>query len=176
VQRSSYKILSYKLKHDYKVDDLLNGYKHILQKAIDIIWGNIKWVERRQRNYYVIKEEGRKVKKYYYVKRLIPIIPKTREFKRNMRNSLLKDWEYASHYVDSAIKTAYSILKSWRRNYLKGRRKKENLLSREGLSGLRKPYTFTETGKSELPLSRENNIWNSIFQKRGSRTEIKGGI
>jgi len=124
VQRSSYKILSYKLKHDYKVDDLLNGYKHILQKAIDIIWGNIKWVERRQRNYYVIKEEGRKVKKYYYVKRLIPIIPKTREFKRNMRNSLLKDWEYASHYVDSAIKTAYSILKSWRRNYLKGRRKK----------------------------------------------------
>ena len=124
MQRSSYKILSYKLKHDYKVDDLLNGYKHILQKAIDIIWGNIKWVERRQRNYYVIKEEGRKVKKYYYVKRLIPIIPKTREFKRNMRNSLLKDWEYASHYVDSAIKTAYSILKSWRRNYLKGRRKK----------------------------------------------------
>ncbi|RLE73519.1 MAG: transposase [Thermoprotei archaeon] len=67
-------------------------------------------------------KRGRKVKKYYHVKRLIPVIPKSREFKRNLRNEL--DWCYAAHYVDSAIKTAYSILNSWRRNYLKGRRKR----------------------------------------------------
>jgi len=122
VQRSSYAILSYKIKHDYDIGEFLNSYKYLLQSAVDTIWDNIVWSEKKQRNYYVIKHGGRKIKKYYYVKRLIPIVPKSREFKRNLRNSLLKDWKYASHYVDSAIKVAYSIINSWRRNYLKGRR------------------------------------------------------
>ena len=34
-------------------------------------------------------------------------------------------WGYSEHYVDSAIKQAYSILKSWRRSYLKGERRRE---------------------------------------------------
>ena len=122
MQRNSYKILSYKVKHGYDIGWFLNSYRYLLQKAIDTVWDNIGWVERKQRNYYVIKHGKRKIKKYYYVERLIPVIPKSRGFKRNLRNSLLKDWKYASHYVDSAIKTAYSILESWRKNYLKGRR------------------------------------------------------
>ena len=124
MQNSSYVILSYKLRLDYDIGVFLYDYRRLLQKAIDIIWENIEWIEKKQRNYYLVKQGRRKIKKYYYVKRLIPIIPKSREFKRNLRNELLKDWSYASHYVDSAIKVAYSILKSWRRNYLKGRRKK----------------------------------------------------
>ena len=124
MRRCSYVTLSYKIKHDYDIGEFLNSYKYLLQKAIDTIWDNIEWVEKRQRNYYLIKQGRRKIKKYYYVRRLIPLIPKSREFKRNLRNSLLKDWNYASHYVDSAIKTAYSIINSWRRNYLKGRRRR----------------------------------------------------
>lgn len=102
MQRSSLVILSYKVKHSYDVRDLLSSYRHLLQRAIDEIWVNIEW-----------KRKG---------KRLIPTIPKSKEFKRDLRNKLLKDWNYASHYVDSAIKTAYSSINSWRRNYLKGRR------------------------------------------------------
>ena len=75
MQRSSYKVLSYKIKHSYDVNEFLSSYKYLLQYAIDIIWKNINWVERRQRKYYFIK-------KYYYTKRLIPIIPSSREFKR----------------------------------------------------------------------------------------------
>jgi len=37
----------------------------------------------------------------------------------------LEGWEYSKHYVDSAIKQAYSIMKSWRRSYLKGERSRE---------------------------------------------------
>lgn len=92
MQNSSYKILSYKMKHNYDVKEFLNSYRYLLQRAIDTIWDNIEW-----------RKKG---------KRLIPIIPKSREFRRNLRNKLLKDWSYASHYVDSAIKTAYSILNS----------------------------------------------------------------
>ncbi len=124
MQKSYYKILSYKLKHTYDIEGFLDSYRLLLQKAIDIIWENMEWIERRQRNYYIARQEWRRIKKYYYVKRVIPIIPKSREFKRNLRNELLKDWSYTSHYVDSAIKVAYSILNSWRRNYLKGRRKR----------------------------------------------------
>jgi len=103
VQRSSYRIVSYKIKHNYDVGKFLSSYRYLLQRAIDTIWDGIEW-----------KRKGN---------RLIPIIPK-KEFKRTLRNRLLKDWNYASHYVDSAIKTAYSILNSWRRNYIKGRRSK----------------------------------------------------
>ena len=122
MQGNSYRIVSYKVRHDYDVEEFLGSYRCLLQKAIDIIWDNIKWIEKRQRNYYVIKRGKKKIRKYYYVKRIIPIISKSRVFKRTLRNTLLSHWNYASHYVDSAIKTAYSILNSWRRNYIKGRR------------------------------------------------------
>jgi len=102
VQRNSYRIVSYKIRHDYDISEFLSSYRYLLQRAIDIIWDSIEWKKRRNR--------------------LIPIIPKSKEFKKTLRNQLLKDWNYASHYVDSAIKTAYSILSSWRRNYIKGRR------------------------------------------------------
>jgi len=124
VQINSYVILSYKIKHNYNIKDFLNSYRYLLQTAINIIWDNINWIERKQRNYYLIRNGKRFKRKYYHVKRLIPIIPKSREFKRNLRDSLLKDWKYASHYVDSAIKVAYSIINSWRRNYFKGKRRK----------------------------------------------------
>ena len=104
MQRSSCRIVSYKVKHGYDISEFLCGYRYLLQRAIDIIWDSIEWKKKRNR--------------------LIPIIPKSKEFKRTLRDRLLKDWNYASHYVDSAIKTAYSILNSWRRNYIKGERSK----------------------------------------------------
>ena len=115
-------ILSYKLKHNYNISGFLSSYRHLLQKAIDIIWDNIEWVEKRQRNHYLIRSGKKFKRKYYHVKRLIPTIPKSREFKRDLRKELLRNWSYASHYVDSAIKVAYSIINSWKRNYLKGKR------------------------------------------------------
>ena len=65
MQRSSYRIASYKVRHNYNIGEFLNSYKHLLQKAIDIIWDNIEWIERKQRNYYVIKRGKRKIKKHF---------------------------------------------------------------------------------------------------------------
>ncbi|MCE4608644.1 MAG: hypothetical protein F7B61_06805 [Caldisphaeraceae archaeon] len=89
------KTLSYKIKHDYDTSGFLCSYKHLLQEAIDIIWDNISWVEKEQR-------------KHYYVRKPIPIIPMPRDFKRNLRNVLLKDWDYAKHYVDSERGKGYN--------------------------------------------------------------------
>ena len=71
MQRSSYKIVSYKVKHSYDVRKFLDVWRNLLQRAIDIIWDNIKWEKKDDR--------------------LIPLIPKSREFKRNLRNQLLKN-------------------------------------------------------------------------------------
>jgi len=57
----------------------------------------------------------------------MPKIPASKEFKRDLRNQLMEEWnktDFAAHYVDSAIKQAYSILKTWRKNYRKGNARK----------------------------------------------------
>jgi putative transposase len=113
VSSSFYQFRAYNIKHGYDVSGFLESYRIILQRAIDEVWANIRWVERFNR------KGGR---------RLIPVIPKGSEFKHHyLRNILMNGWEYSRYYVDSAIKQAYSILKSWRRGRLLG----------GGLSGLR---------------------------------------
>ena len=62
---------------------------------------------------------------------------------------MLKDWNYASHYVDSAIKTAYSILNSWRRNYIKGKRSKNKpVVKRKFVRVKETLYRFRDEKKS----------------------------
>ncbi|MBS7287448.1 MAG: hypothetical protein KIH01_01520 [Candidatus Freyarchaeota archaeon] len=87
----SYQVRSYKVKHNYDVKWFLEAYRWLLQRAIDETWKNIAWKEK------IVKR-----------RRLIPIIPKSSEFKRNLRDSLLRNWVFCAHYADSAIKQAYS--------------------------------------------------------------------
>jgi putative transposase len=49
----------------------------------------------------------------------IPIIPRDRVFKKRLREELMKDNPYAAHWVDSVIRTAYSIMENWRKRYLR---------------------------------------------------------
>jgi len=174
VQRSSYRILSYKIKHNYDIKEFLYSYKHLLQKAIDIIWDNIEWIGRKQRNYYVIKHGKRKIKKYYYVKRLIPIIPKTREFRRKLRNSLLKDWKYASHYIDSAIKVAYSILNSWRRNYLKGKRGRKKPLVKRRFVRVKETLYIYRNGRIRITVKPREIYLEFDLSKAWFRKRVEG--
>jgi len=117
VSSNLYQFRAYDIKHSYNVSGFLESYRLILQRAIDEVWANMRWVERFNR-------KGRR--------RMIPVIPKSNEFKHHyLRNILINGWEYSKHYVDSAIKQAYSILKSWRRSLLLG----------GGLSGLRRRFT-----------------------------------
>ena len=111
-------ILTYKVKHNYDLKNLPNNFLKTLNEAIDIIWNNINWKEKTIKHRYKV---GKKYK-YYKTTRLIPEIPKDNDFKRELRNHSLKGWEFASHYIDGAIKTAYSTINSWKSNYLNGNR------------------------------------------------------
>ena len=106
-------VKAYSVEHEYDLDGLISDYTWLLKAIIEEIWMNIRWKEE--------KVKGRI--------RIFPVIPTSRKFKRNIRKFALKDWKYASHYVDGAINTAYSIFKSWRKRYRKGiaKRKKPEI-------------------------------------------------
>ena len=158
---------AYKISHSYDVKALLIRYQWMLQMAINEIWSSINWVEKPWKNYYIVKRDdetikllrmqgkefevnGNRVKVYYLAKRLIPEIPENKEFKRALRNKLMTFWQhtgYAAHYVDSAIRAAYQVLKSWKTNYVKGRR------------GRRKPIVKNLAAR----------IKNTLFRVRGNK-------
>jgi len=52
------------------------------------------------------------------------MIPKDNGFKKLLRDTLMRDNLYASHWVDAVIRTAYSIMENWRKRYLKGKARK----------------------------------------------------
>ena len=105
---------------DDKVSKLITWYIRALQNAIDMIWDNIEWR-------YCFPKIARKGKKLVVIRGLkmhVPIILRDRAFKKRLREELMKDNPYAAHWVDSAIRTAYSIMESWRKRYLKGSARK----------------------------------------------------
>ncbi len=137
-----YQFRAYNIRHSYDVGDFLEAYRQLLQRAIDGIWRNIVWREKQ------IKEK----------KRLIPIIPKSNQFKRNLRNYLLKDWNYAKHYVDSALKQAYSILKSWRRSYLKGGRSRGKPVAKKRFVRIKETLYSYRDGKIKISVKSKEYL------------------
>lgn len=100
---------TYSLKHSLDVGKFLYAYMGILNSMIHDIWETIDWQEKP------IAEKNQK--------RIIPYYKKDKVIKSILRNKYLENWEYANHWVDSALKTAFAILDSWKKNYNKGRRK-----------------------------------------------------
>jgi len=104
---------------DPRVRELITWYLKALQRAVDIIWENTEW---RYVFPKVEKKSGKlRVTAPYKVK--VPELPRSSAFKKRLRDELLKECPYAKHWVDAVIRTAYSVMESWRR-YLKGRAKK----------------------------------------------------
>jgi len=106
---------------DSRVRELISWYLQALQRTIDIIWENIEWR-------YVFPRAERRSEKlkvttpYYKVK--VPELPRSSAFKKKLRDELMRDCPYARHWVDAVIRTAYSIMESWRKRYIKGKAKK----------------------------------------------------
>jgi len=94
-------VKAYSTPHSLELNSFIGGYMKLLNDILDEIWQNIGW-----------KSE---------CKRLIPVIRKDKAFGKQLREKHIAKWPYTKHYVDSAIKQAYSTLNSWRKRYLKGK-------------------------------------------------------
>jgi putative transposase len=112
---------SYSLQHERgeKLLPLLLAYRDAVNKILEELWNSIEWKKRKIPG----KKQWRLLPKY-------KVDVHSKEYKRKLRDRLLVGWPYAAHWVDSAIKTAYSIFKSWRKNYVKGERKRRRPTAR----------------------------------------------
>ena len=151
------------LKHERGEEllPLLLAYRDAVNRVLEELWNNIEWEKEKVKG----KKQWRLIPKY-------KVDIKSKEYKKKLRDSLLQEWPYAAHWVDSAIKTAYSIFKTWRKNYVKGDRKrrrptakrlfvraKQTLLKLEGekLRVTVKPdeYVYLDLSKRYFPLPQE---------------------
>lgn len=123
VKNQKYK--TYSIKHDELKNERINldkffwDYNDTLNFVIRDVWNTIVWKEWR------IKRKSDNPDYYQYSqKRLYPNYRKDREFKKELRYKYLENWRYSAHWINSVVDVAYSILDSWKKNYNKGKRKR----------------------------------------------------
>jgi putative transposase len=97
------------------IDKFFWKYNKMLNSVIHYIYDTIEWKE-----WEIEKEDNPN----YNQKRLFPRYRKDKDFKEDIRNDCLKNWKYSAHWVNSIVDTAFSILESWKKNYDKGKRKR----------------------------------------------------
>jgi putative transposase len=163
VSRSSYQVRAYNIRHNrYDVSEFLEAYRGLLQRAVDEIWAGIRWIEKLDR-------KGRK--------RLIPIIPKDNGFKNHhLRGLLMGGWGYSKHYVDSAIKQAYSMLKSWRRSYIKGERHREKPVVRKRFVRIKETLYTYKDGKIKVSIRPREEYLEFDVSKAWFLSRAKGEL
>lgn len=117
---------TYSLKYDIKnnnqsksekinLDKFFYDYNDVLNSVIQYIYDTIVWKE------WEIERDN---DPNYKQKRLYPRYRKDKDFKEDLRYDCLEKWKYSTHWINSVIDTAYSILDSWKKNYDKGKRKR----------------------------------------------------
>ncbi|HDH44285.1 MAG TPA: transposase [Thermococcus sp.] len=159
------------MNHEWNVRELLIEYQKLLQRAIDEIWEKITWKEKKVKHRYPI---GNKKYKHYETIRLIPTLPQSKEFKKSLGDKLLQNWPFAKHYVDSIIKTAYSILDSWRKNYLKGRRKRKKPLVKRKFVRVKTTLMKVEGSKIRITVRPREEYLELGYSDEWFHERIKG--
>ncbi|ADI31365.1 zinc ribbon domain-containing protein [Staphylothermus hellenicus] len=146
---------------DERIRELITWYVKSLQRAIDEIWENMEWKYDFKRRYAKVR---------------IPVIPRNKEFKKYLRDKLMKDNPYTKHWVDAVIRTAYSIMENWRKRYVKGmaRKKKPTVkrrfarckitlmkvdYSRKTIRITLKPYEYIEVSYANQWFSKRIDEW-----------------
>jgi len=141
---------SYTLQHECGEEllPLLLAYRDAVNKILEELWGNIEWERRKVKG----KKQWRLLPKY-------KVDIHSGKYKRRLRESLLVDWDYAAHWVDSAIKTAHSILKSWRKNYVKGERKRNKPTARRLFARVKQTLLKLEGEKLRVTVKPGEHVY-----------------
>jgi putative transposase len=149
---------TYSLKHSLDVGKFLYAYISVLNSMIHDIWETIEWQEK--------PIDGKKQK------RIIPYYKKDKAIKSILRNRYLENWEYSNHWVDSALKTAYAILDSWKKNYNKGRRKRNCPVVKRPFARVKQTMMKLEGDKLRISIKPYEYLYIDLskrYFKLGSR-------
>jgi Probable transposase. len=147
---------SYTLQHECgeELFPLLKAYRDAVNRVLEELWNSIEWEKRKVNG----KKQWRLLPKY-------KVDVKSKEYKKKLRESLLQGWPYATHWVDSAIKTAYSILKSWRKNYVKGERKRRRPTARRLFVRAKQTFIKLEGEKLRLTIKPAEYVYLDLSKR-----------
>jgi len=147
---------SYSLKHESgeKLSPPLLAYRDAVNSVLEELWNNIEWKKEKVKG----KKQWRLLPKY-------KVDVKSKEYKKKLRDSLLQGWPFAAHWVDSAIKTAYSILKSWRKNYVKGDRKRNKPTARRLFARVKQTLIKLEGEKLRLTVKPGEYVYLDLSKR-----------
>jgi len=141
---------SYSLQHECgeELFPLLKAYRDAVNRVLEELWDNIEWEKRKIPG----KKQYRLLPKY-------KVDIHSGKYKKKLRESLLQEWPFAAHWVDSAIKTAYSILKSWRKNYVKGDRKRNKPTARRLFARVKQTLIKLEGEKLRVTVKPGEHVY-----------------
>jgi len=147
---------SYSLKHERgeELFPLLKAYRDAVNRVLEELWNNIEWEKRKVKG----KKQWRLLPKY-------KVDMHSKEYRKKLRESLLQEWPYAAHWVDSAIKTAYSIFKSWRKNYVKGERKRRRPTARRLFVRAKQTLIKLEGEKLRLTVKPGEHVYLDLSKR-----------
>lgn len=166
IEDSKYK--TYPINHDLKdsnnglknekinLDKFFWDYNEVLNLVIKDIWNTIVWKE------WEIK---RKNDPKYKQKRLYPNYRKDRNFKTELRYKYLENWKYSAHWINSVVDTAYSILDSWKKNYNKGKRKRNYPIAKRLFVRIKQTLMKIEGNKLRISIRPRQFIYIDLTKR-----------
>jgi len=147
---------SYTLQHECgeELEPLLREYRDVVNQILGELWDNIEWKKRKVKG----KKQWRLLPKY-------KVDIHSGKYKKKLRESLLQEWPYAAHWVDSAIKTAYSIFKTWRKNYVKGERKRRRLTAKRFFARAKQTLIKLEGEKLRVTIKPAEYVYLDLSKR-----------
>ena len=147
---------SYSLKHERgeELFPLLKAYRDAVNSVLEELWESVEWKKRGVNG----KKQWRLLPKY-------KVDSHSGEYRKKLRDSLLEDWPYAAHWVDSAMKTAYSIFKSWKKNYVKGDRKRKKPTARRLFARVKQTLVKLEGERLRLTVKPGEHVYFDLSKR-----------
>ncbi len=143
-------IKTYTLGHGLCLDAFFLAYRDTLNGMISEIWNNIRWAEKS-------KKSSKQV-------RVFPLIPNY-AFKKWMRDEFLDGWEYSAHWIDSALKTAFSVIDSWKKNYNKGWRKRNKPVVKRFFVRVKQTLMKVEGERMRIPIKPNQFVYIDLSKQ-----------
>jgi len=136
---------------------LLSAYRDLLHKLIGEVWSTVQWkkVNLKERHSMVPMNQHR----------LLPTFRSDGQFHRELRTKHVGCWAYAAHWVDSAEKAAFAILRSWKKNYIKGERKRVRPVVRRLFARVKQSLCKLDGEKLRLTLRPREFVWIDLSKR-----------
>jgi putative transposase len=125
------------------------------------IWNTVKWEKVRARKSW----RGASSSVLMKQSRLFPHYKKDREFRKELRDRYPEGWEYAAHWVDSAEKNAFALMKSWRRNYDRGERGRTCPIVKRLFARVKQTLSKLEGDRLRITVRPNGYVWVDLSKR-----------